>query len=237
LWFHQCRQSCVGQLSSPRRVVARGQRSHAFRIRADRHRRRQSERQNVLTNRPKFLPDIPHQRAAWNELGAVLHEEVRRLPNKYRLPVILSYLGGKTNEEVAKILQWPVGSVKGRLARARSLLLSRLTRRGMGLPAAFLLTDLADGAVFAEVVPTDLIDRTLRLARELNIRGASSSPSTFARIPSKSGIRHRIIALADNAAVPPKSPFFLLAFLIASTVIGIGTALLASGNSLFVRND
>jgi Sigma-70, region 4 len=190
----------------------------------------------MSTDRPKLLPDSQHQGAAWNELGAVLHEEVRQLPDKYRVPVILSYLGGKTNEEVAKILHWPVGCVKGRLARARSLLLSRLTRRGMGLSAAFLLTDLADGAVFAEVVPTDLIDQTLLMVRELNIRGASSSPSTFARIPRESGIRHRITALANDAALHPKSPFGLLAFLIASTAIGFGTALLASGNSPFLRS-
>ena len=43
-------------------------------------------------------------------------------------PVILSYLEGKTNEEVAELLHWPVGTVKGRLSRARDLLRSRLTQ-------------------------------------------------------------------------------------------------------------
>ena len=54
--------------------------------------------------------------AAWNELRPVLHDEVHRLPEKYRLPVILCYLEGKTNEEVAEMLHWPVGTVKGRLS-------------------------------------------------------------------------------------------------------------------------
>ena len=54
--------------------------------------------------------------AAWNELRPVLHDEVDRLPDKYRLPVILCYLEGKTNEEVARELRWPVGTVKGRLS-------------------------------------------------------------------------------------------------------------------------
>ena len=54
----------------------------------------------------------------WIELRPVLHEEVNRLPEKYRVPVILCYLEGKTNEEAAELLQWPVGTVKGRLSRA-----------------------------------------------------------------------------------------------------------------------
>jgi len=62
--------------------------------------------------------------AAWNELRPVLHDEVNRLPDKYRLPVILSYLEGRTNEEVATLLDWPVGTVKGRLSRARDMLRS-----------------------------------------------------------------------------------------------------------------
>ena len=41
------------------------------------------------------------EQAAMKELRPVLHEEVNRLPDKYRIPVILSYLEGKTNEEVA----------------------------------------------------------------------------------------------------------------------------------------
>ena len=109
----------------------------------------------------RFWPAGQRQDAAWNELRPVLHDEVRRLPDKYRVPVILSYLQGKTNEEVAELLRWPIGAVKGRLSRARALLRSRLMRRGVTLSAAFLLAALADGAVFAEVVPPELVERTM----------------------------------------------------------------------------
>ena len=106
-------------------------------------------------------PDHENQ-VAWTELRPVLHEEVNRLPEKYRMPIILSYLEGKTNEEVAGVLGWPVGTVKGRLSRARELLRSRLSRRGLALSAAFICLALSQDCVLAEAVPTSLIDRTLK---------------------------------------------------------------------------
>ena len=101
----------------------------AVKVRLSMVRRRLLERQSVSMLPSPLVPDRQHRDAAWNELRPVLHDEVRRLPDKYRIPVILSYLEGKTNEEVAELLHWPVGTVKGRLSSARALLRSRLTRR------------------------------------------------------------------------------------------------------------
>lgn len=136
----------------------------ALRLRAAASRRRALERQGMAMSPREIEPDDQGERAAWNELRPVLHEELDRLPPKYRVPVILSYLEGKTNEEVAELLQWPVGTVKGRLSRARELLRSRLSRRGLALSAAFLVTALSWGRVFAEIVPSELVERTVERA-------------------------------------------------------------------------
>jgi RNA polymerase sigma factor (sigma-70 family) len=71
-----------------------------------------------------------------SELRPILHEEVVRLPEKYRFPVVLTYLEGRTNEEVAERLNWPIGTVKVRLLRVRQILRSRLSRRGVALSGA-----------------------------------------------------------------------------------------------------
>jgi RNA polymerase sigma factor (sigma-70 family) len=136
----------------------------ALRARARANRHRTLERQVMTMTPPRDEPGNPDEKVSWEELRPVLHEEVVRLPEKYRAPVILGYLEGRTNEEVAKLLQWPVGTVKGRLLRARQLLRSRLTHRGVALSAAFLVMALSRGRVRAAAVPPELITRTVRLA-------------------------------------------------------------------------
>jgi RNA polymerase sigma factor (sigma-70 family) len=65
------------------------------------------------------------------ELLAVVDEEIARLPQAYRLPLLLCVLQERTVEEAARVLGWAAGSVRGRLARGRELLRRRLARRGL----------------------------------------------------------------------------------------------------------
>ena len=72
----------------------------------------------------------PENAASRNELRLLLRAEVDGLPGKYRSLVLHTYMEGKSNEQVAGLLGCPVGTVKGRLSRARDLLRARLSRRG-----------------------------------------------------------------------------------------------------------
>jgi RNA polymerase sigma factor (sigma-70 family) len=94
----------------------------------------------------------PEDEAMRRDVAAVLDEEVNRLPEKYRLPVVLCYLEGKTYQEVGRQLGVPVGTLSARLTRARELLRTRLLRRGVvvssaGLTAALLLDALANAGM------------------------------------------------------------------------------------------
>jgi RNA polymerase sigma factor (sigma-70 family) len=75
---------------------------------------------------------------SWREACALVHEELDRLPERLRLPLLLCYLEGLSREEAAARLGVSATTVKGRLERGRDLLRGRLTRRGIVLTAGLL---------------------------------------------------------------------------------------------------
>ncbi len=85
------------------------------------------------------------------EEAAVVHDELGRLPNRLRAPLVLCYLQGLTHDLAAQELDCPVGTVRSRLARGRSLLHQRIMRRGISLSAAALAGMLESSAMAAAV--------------------------------------------------------------------------------------
>jgi RNA polymerase sigma factor (sigma-70 family) len=130
----------------------------AGRARALGARRRTSESRGIA-----LVPGKPVEEEACRQLQPALHEEVDRLPGKDRGPVVLCYLEGNTPQEAAAALRWPVGTVKGRLARARDLLRARLARRGLAAPAWLVDAALAQNAA-PPAVSARLGEATVRAA-------------------------------------------------------------------------
>ena len=100
-----------------------------------------------------------------DDLGRVLHEEIDRLPERFRAPVILCDLQGRSHEQAARHLGWPIGTVKSRQARGRERLRHRLERRGLGPNLGLMAPALEAGNIDA-VIPPALVDSTARTALE-----------------------------------------------------------------------
>ncbi|WP_435008750.1 sigma-70 family RNA polymerase sigma factor [Tundrisphaera lichenicola] len=120
---------------------------------------RRSKREGGIVDDP---PGVEAD-AAWLDTRPILHEELGRLPDKYRKPVVLCHLQGLTHAEAAQELAWPVGTVSVRLARARKLLRERLTRRGLTATGALWGAGLATEGASASV-PQALLQSTLKAA-------------------------------------------------------------------------
>ncbi len=131
----------------------------ALRTRAQTARRQSCERQFIA---PKMRDDCFETLAAL-ELQTALDEEIERLPDKYRTPLVLCYLADKTHEQAAGELGWPKSSVTARLARARELLQRRLQQRGFTVPAGLMAALLTEQSANA-AIPSLLTLSTVRLA-------------------------------------------------------------------------
>jgi RNA polymerase sigma factor (sigma-70 family) len=106
-------------------------------------------------DRADTTPDI-------RELQRALDEELSRLPERFRSPVLLCCLQDQTTDEAAQQLGWSFTTVKGRLQRGREMLRQRLQKRGIALSASVLATVLAEGTGGA--APTPLVTSTVQAA-------------------------------------------------------------------------
>src|SRR5205814_670303 len=131
----------------------------ARRASAQRARRRQTEQPGV-----ELVAVEPFCRIAWDDIQPIIHEELNRLPERYRMAIVLCSLEGQSQDQAAANLQCSPGAVKGGLERGRNLLRKRLTGRGLALSAAALATLVAAPA---KAVPPLLMAATTKAAIQI----------------------------------------------------------------------
>lgn len=165
------------------------------------------------------MPDAdPPTVVAHRELCAALDAELAELPEKYRLPLVLCYLEGRTNEEAAVQLGWTKGTVSGRLSRARDLLRGRLARRGLAPSVAAIEVALGNMASAAPP-PAPLFESALRAA----VLSESGSAAVAGAVSA------RAVALTEGVsrAMSLTRLKVMAAALLAFCLLGTGATLLA----------
>src|SRR5262249_22679724 len=130
----------------------------ALKARALRAKRRARERQ--VTHMPE--PVVVEQ-DLWLEMQPVLDQELSRLPDKYRVALVLCDLEGKTRKEAARQLGCPEGTLAARLARARTMLAKRMIRHGLAVSGGTLAGLLSQNSVSA-CVPPSVVSSTIKAA-------------------------------------------------------------------------
>jgi RNA polymerase sigma factor (sigma-70 family) len=130
----------------------------ALKLRSQNMRRQTRERQAADMRKKS-----PNLEAAWQELQEVLDQALQKLPAKYRTVLLLCYLEGRTQEEVAKQLGCPLGTVRSRLAQGRKLLRGRLARQGLVGSVGAVATLLA-ASTAVEAISMTLQQQTLKAA-------------------------------------------------------------------------
>jgi RNA polymerase sigma factor (sigma-70 family) len=118
-------------------------------------RRRAREREIPMRTPPEGPPD--------HDLLSLLDQELERLPGKYREPIVLCDLEGRSRKEAARLLHIAEGTLSSRLATARNRLARRLARHSPALSTIVLGAVLAQSTAVARV-PASLLVGTVRCA-------------------------------------------------------------------------
>ncbi len=161
----------------------------------------------------------------WRELRPVLDEELNRLPEKYRAPLVLCYFEGKTHEEAARALGWSKGSMSRRIDKARNLLRARLSRRGVTLSTG-LLFGVIGQHVASAAIPAPVAASTVKAALLVTAGRAASAGliSTQVALLTEGVLKAMLVSKLKVAA----------AALIAVGMLGAGVGVLGqragSGN-------
>ncbi|MHB1557028.1 MAG: sigma-70 family RNA polymerase sigma factor [Isosphaeraceae bacterium] len=165
----------------------------AARARVEAARRRAVERRGAQATDAALGPP-PDDEVDSSELGPIVQEEVRRLPEKYRGLLVLCYWEGLTQEQAAAQLEIPLGTVRSRLARARDILRRRLGRRGVtsvaGMATAGL--DSATAGPIPVAVPDAWVAATIKAVSTCTA-GAGAGPAAAGAVSASAALLARSV--------------------------------------------
>jgi RNA polymerase sigma factor (sigma-70 family) len=176
------------------------------------------------------LPSIAHEydfrsdrepRNEEDDWRPVLDEELNRLPDRFRAPLVLCYLQGKTSGQAAVALRCSVRTITSRLSRGRDLLRNRLARRGLALSGTALGALLARESAVA-AVPSKLAAAAIRVA----VLAAAGNAFSGAAVPTTAGL----LAAAMLKGMTIAKIRLVAAVLLGALVLGGGTALVVSAS-------
>jgi len=151
-----------------------------------------------------------------DDLIQALHEEVDRLPDHYRRPVVLCDLEGHSYEEAARLLGCPVGTVRSRLARGRERLRDRLVRRGLPSAEQSIIPDIAP-----KTMPAALLKSTIETVLQAQVGGALTAGAVSTSVTALAeGVLRAMLLTKIKTTIA-------LTLAVGASVVGLG--LLARG--------
>jgi RNA polymerase sigma factor (sigma-70 family) len=153
------------------------------------HRRRHRESSSAEGTEPELIDSAgrPEATIIGREATEALHEEIARLPERYRVPVVLCDLEGLTYQEAASRLRCPVSTVGVRLRRARERLRTRLTQRGVA-PAAGMIGALVGAEYSTACLSTLIVESTVKGAMGFATKAG----------PPNGSVPGKVIALTEH---------------------------------------
>ena len=184
-------------------------------------RRRRHEERSAELFRTNFAREDPHMPRL------ELYEEIERLPECLRGPLVLCYLQGCSQPEAAARLGCPIRTLQNRLARGQERLRSRLTHRGLH-PTYGLWRASIGSAVTSAPIPTAWLEKTVQAA-VASARHASTAGLVSASVAS---LTEEMIKMMFRTKL--KS---IVAGVLAAAVLTVGMGLLASSTAGAPRRD
>ena len=186
----------------------------ALKAKAMNHKRQAKERESAT------VPKAEARGEVWREVQALLDAELSGLPDKYRIPIVLCDLEGKTIKEAARHLGWPQGTVATRLTRGRAQLAKRLTRHGITLSWGVIAAALPQGEASAGV-PGTLIHSTTKAASLIAAAGPAAASGVVST--SVTALTERMVRSMSLTGLKVVAPLVL-----AVALIGGGTGVYQS---------